>query len=148
MASLADQTVHTGNTVTLMIGGKPIGRAQSLTAQRSFGTEGVYEIGSIMPQEHVYLKFEGSVTLQRMRIRTQDLADLGLAPLGNDVLKMNIIDIVVTDKTTGQPLETYNGASINSYNTEYRANEIVSEQIEFLYLYTSKGSQSGAEQSR
>lgn len=148
MASLEKQTVHTGNTITLTIGGKPIGRAQSLTAQRSFGTEGVYEIGSIMPQEHVYLKFEGSVTLQRMRIRTKDLADLGFAPLGADVLKLNIIDIVVTDNTTGQPLETYNGASINSYNTEYRANEIVSEQIEFLYLYTSKGNKTGAEQSR
>ena len=54
MADLNSQTVHSGNTVSIRINGIEVGRAQSLSAQREFGTEGVYEIGSLMPQEHDY----------------------------------------------------------------------------------------------
>lgn len=139
MASLNNQTVHTGNTVGLWIAGHQIGKAQSLTASRSFGTQGVYQIGDIMPAEHVYLKFEGTVTLNRMRIRKSDLNSLGFAPLGADVLKMGIIDITVHDTTNGDKiLEAYQGCSIENYNTEYRANEIVSESATYLYLTASK----------
>jgi len=52
MADLNSQTVHSGNTVSILLNGIEVGRAQSLSAQREFGTEGVYEIGSLVPQEH------------------------------------------------------------------------------------------------
>lgn len=52
-----------------MIGNKIIGRAQSASGERQYGTQGIYEIGSIMPQEHVYLKYEGTITLERMRMK-------------------------------------------------------------------------------
>ena len=47
MATLAKQTVETGNRIYIMAANNLIARAQTLTANRSYGTEGVYELGSI-----------------------------------------------------------------------------------------------------
>jgi len=134
MATEAKQTVHTGNTVYFMIGKTVIGRAQSLQAERSFGTTGVYEIGSIMPKEHVYLKYEGSVSVSRFRMRKENLVSLGYAALGEDVLKLDVIDIVLQDNTNKKVVEAYFGCSIDSYNTEIRTGEIAIESSKFLYL--------------
>lgn len=47
MATEANQSVDTGNRIYVMAKNQLIGRAQSLTADRNYGTEGVYELGSI-----------------------------------------------------------------------------------------------------
>lgn len=111
MARVSDQSVQTGNTIYLMIQSTPIGRAQSLTAERSFGTEGVYEIGTIMPQEHVFLKYTGDVQLERYRMKAQSLATLGFAALGEEVLNIDIIDIVTLDNLTNEVIIAYRGCS-------------------------------------
>lgn len=138
MASVTNQTVHTGNTVYLMIGNKVIGRAQSASGQRSFGTEGIYEIGSIMPQEHVYLRYEGSVTLERMRMKKEDLASLGITALGEDILKRDIIDIIMMDNLTKQVVVAYRGCSAQDYSEAFNANQVTTESTTFLYLSSSK----------
>lgn len=113
-----------------------IARAQSLSANRSFGTEGVYELGSIMPAEHVYLKYTGSLTLERFRMVANNLASsaMNIAALGEDILQKDIITINIMDSVTRNVVESFFGCSASSYNTAYRANQIVSETIEFLYL--------------
>ena len=116
MARVADQSVQTGNTIYLIIEQTPIGRAQSLSAERSFGTEGVYEIGSIMPQEHVFLKYTGTVSLERYRMKKQSLATLGFAALGEEVLNIDIIDIVTVDNLTNEVIIAYRGCSIDTYS--------------------------------
>ncbi len=138
MADLNSQTVHTGNTVSIRIKNYEVGRAQSLSADRDFGTQGEYELGSIMPQEHVPLKYDGTVTLHRMRVRKDDLVKVGFAPLGEDVLKTAVFDIVVENKADGGILEIYQGCTIQSYSTEYRANEFVAESSTFKYLTAAK----------
>jgi hypothetical protein len=122
-----------------MAGNNLVGRAQSLTANRSFGTEGVYEIGSIMPQEHVYLKYSGSVSLERFRMVSNNLAsaNMGVAALGEDILQKDIITINVFDSVTKNLVESFYGCSASSYNTSYRANSIVTESIEMLFLSSS-----------
>lgn len=122
-----------------MAGNNLVGRAQSLTANRSFGTEGVYEIGSIMPQEHVYLKYSGSVSLERFRMISNNLASatMGIAALGEDILQKDIITINVFDSVTKNLVESFYGCSASSYNTAYRANSIVTESIEMLFLSSS-----------
>lgn len=134
MATEAKQTVHTGNTVYFMIGKDVIARAQSLQSERSFGTTGIYEIGTIMPKEHVYLKYEGSVTVDRFRMRKENLISLGYAALGEDVLKLDVVDIVLQDDTTKQVIEAYFGCSIDTYNTEVRTNEVATENSRWLFL--------------
>ena len=69
MASLSNVQTHAGHTVLLKLGGELVGRAQTANARRTFGTQGIYEIGSIMPVEHIPLRYEGSVTLDRFLIR-------------------------------------------------------------------------------
>lgn len=122
-----------------MAGNNLVGRAQSLTANRSFGTEGVYEIGSIMPQEHVYLKYSGSVSLERFRMISNNLASatMGIAALGEDILQKDIITINVFDSVTKNLVESFYGCSASSYNTSYRANSVVTESIEMLFLSSS-----------
>lgn len=69
MANLTQVATHAGHTVALKIGGYLVGRAQTANARRTFGTQGIYEIGSIMPVEHIPLRYEGSVTMDKFLIR-------------------------------------------------------------------------------
>lgn len=135
----ASQTVSTGNRIYIMAKNTLIGRAQSLTADVSFGTEGVYELGSIMPQEHVYLKYTGTVTLERFRMIDLNFANasLGIAALGEDILQKDVIDINVMDDITKGVIETYRGCTADSHNTSMRANQIVTENMRFFFLTCS-----------
>ena len=137
MGSLANQTVHTGNTIELKVKGVKIGRAQGLDARRSFGTEGVYELGSIMAIEHVHLRYEGTVTLERFFVKRESLRELNLLPIGEDVLTTDIIDIEVIDKTTGVILRVYRGCSISDFSETFRVGAIAGENATFQYLECS-----------
>ncbi len=136
-ATEAKQTVHTGSTVLLMLGNKIVGRAQGIDARRSFGTEGVYEIGTIMPQEHVYNRYEGSVSVERFFLKKDNLKSLGFAALGEEVLKLDILDIVVVDKASKSVIRAYRGCSIQDYSENFRANAIAGENASFVYLKAS-----------
>lgn len=141
MATQAKQTVHSGATILLVINNKVVGRAQGIDARRSFGTEGVYEIGSIMPQEHIYNRYEGSVSLERFFVKRDNLKELGIASLGEEVLNQDIIDIVVVAKgengAAGSVIRAYRGCSIQDYSENFRANAISGENATFVYLKAS-----------
>lgn len=137
MATQNQQTVHTGNTVLLMVNGEVIGRAQSIDGERQYGTTGVYEIGSIMPQEHVYLRYEGTITLNRFRMKKESLDQLGLAALGEDILKRGVIDIVVMDNLTKQVIISYRGCTAESLSETFSVGEITAEDSTWQYLTAS-----------
>lgn len=137
MATVLNQKVHSGQTIYLKISGKIIGRAQGLNGRRSFGTQGVYEIGSIMPQEHINLRYEGTATLDRFLVKSNSLADLGIASLGEEVLKQDVIDIEVFDKTSGNIIRVYRGCTISDYSEVIKVNAICGENATFQYLTCS-----------
>ena len=139
MARQMDQSVVTGNTVLLKVKGVVVGRAQSLDGRRSFGTEGVYEIGSIMPQEHVNQRYEGTVQLERFLIRKDDLAQVDMAALGEEILEKDIIDIEVIDKDTEQPIRVYRGCTCVDYTENFRVGAISGENASFQYLSCDRG---------
>ena len=152
------QSVHSGSTILLKVGKYIIGRAQSLEGRRSFGTEGVYEIGSIMPQEHVVNRYEGSVTLERFLIRHTDLAKAGMAALGEEILKHGIIDIEVIDKYVGvrkgdngegkhedSVIRVYRGCTCSDYTESFRVGAIAGENATFLYLNCDRGNNGSEE---
>lgn len=138
MANVNEQSVDTGNTVYIMVNGNVLGRAQSLEGERSYGTEGVYEIGSIMPQEHVYLRYEGTITLNRLRMKRESLDKLGLGALGEDILEKGVIDIVVMDNLTNQVIIAYRGCTAQDLSESFNANEISTEAATFAYLTASR----------
>lgn len=93
-----EQTVHAGHTISIKYKGVTIGRIQGFDGERSYGTQGVYEIGSIMPQEHIPLRYEGSLSVERFFVRKADLHGLGIGSMGREILKKGVIDIVVESK--------------------------------------------------
>lgn len=139
MATQANQSVHSGNTVLLKVNGTVIGRAQSLDGRRSFGTEGVYEIGSIMPQEHINNRYEGTVSLERFLIKKDDLAKVGLSALGEEILTTDVIDIEVIDKATGDTIRCYRGCTCVDYSETFRVGAISGENASFQYLSCDTG---------
>ncbi len=138
MASISEQTVHTGATVLIKYNGTTIGRAQGFDARRSYGTEGVYEIGTIMPQEHVQNRYEGSFTLERYLMRNEDLVSVGLAKLGEDILELGVLDIEVYDKTNQNNIRVYRGCTTSDYSENIKANAIAGENATFYYLSCDK----------
>jgi len=139
MSNVAKQAAHAGHTIKLKIAGKEVGRAQSIDGKRSFGQEAQYEIGSIMPQEHVALKYDGSVTLDKFKVRKKSLKQLGLTSLGVGILNMDVIDIEVTDKYTGETVIVYRGCSLQDCSENFKVNAISGENATWVYLSADEG---------
>lgn len=139
MSIVKDQPAHAGHTIKLKVGGKAIGRAQRISGRRSFGTENQYQIGSILPQESVPLKVEGSVTLEKYRIRKDSLAEAGLSAYGADILTMNVIDIEITDKYTNDIVIVYRSCTLQESSEEFSANAMSSETSTWLFLSSDFG---------
>lgn len=133
MATQRDQTVHNGNTILIKYKGNAIGRAQGLDARRSFGTEGVYEIGSIMPQEHIHNRYEGSFTLERYLVRKKDMIKLGIAALGEKILDIGELDFEVIDKITHKTIRVYSGCTCSDSSETFRVGAISGENATFMY---------------
>lgn len=133
MATQRDQTVHNGNTILIKYKGNAIGRAQGLDARRSFGTEGVYEIGSIMPQEHIHNRYEGSFTLERYLVRKKDMIKLGIAALGEKILDIGELDFEVIDKITQKTVRVYSGCTCSDHSETFRVGAISGENATFMY---------------
>lgn len=140
MATQANQTVHTGNTVLLMVANTIVGRAQGVNAQRSFGTEPIHEIGTIMPVEHVQNRYEGTVTLERYFMKKKTLVDLGFARLGEDILQQDVLDIVVVDKLTHEIIRAYRACTLMDHSENFPVNAIAGENATFAYLKASDSS--------
>jgi hypothetical protein len=137
MATAQNQTVHSGHTINIRVGANIIGRMQGVDGERDFGTEGIYEIGSMMPQEYVNNRYQGSVSCERFFVREKDLAKIGMASVGEEVLKKDIITIEVVDKYTGKVVRSYHGCTIGNYRETFRVNAIAGENATFYYLYAS-----------
>lgn len=134
---VGQQTVS-ANMIELMIQNNRIGRATNASAEIQYGTQGVYEIGDIFPQEHVYLKYEGTVTLERAMLDKKSLADLHLAGLGADILQTGTVNVVIKDKiNSGRVIAAYIGCTGSNYSINVRANEIVSETLTMMFLRAS-----------
>lgn len=145
MAMLEKQTVYTGHSILIKVKGNVVGRAQGLDARRSFGTEGVYEIGSIMPQEHIPLKYEGTATLERFMLKKSSLREIGLASLGEDVLNKDIFDFEVIDKLTGKMIRVYRSCTISDYTETFKVGAICGENATFQYLDCSDNTDESSE---
>jgi hypothetical protein len=92
-----------------------------------------------MPQEHVALRYEGSVTVDKFKVRTKSLKELGLASLGVGILNMDVIDIEVTDRYTGAIIIVYRGCSLQEYSENIRANAIAGENATWVYKSADQG---------
>lgn len=145
MASQSEQTVHSGATVVISIGGVVVGRAQSLQGRRTYGTEPVHEIGGIMPVEHIYNRYEGTITLERFLMKTENLASLKKVPFGKEkeILSLGVLDISVSERnpdgSPGNPIVVYHSCTCQEYSEQFRVGAIAGENATFAYLYADNG---------
>lgn len=139
MSVVKDQPAHAGHTIRLKINGVEVGRAQSVNGRRSFGTENQYEIGSIEPQESVALRIEGTVTLEKYRIRKKSLAELGLSSYGVGILNMDVFDIEVTDKYTNDIVIVYRKCTLQESSETFSAGAMSGENATWTYLSADFG---------
>lgn len=135
-----------GHDVIIMLAGKYVGRAQSLTASRDFGTEAVYELGSMKPQEFIHLRYSGTGTLTRYLIRESDLVEAIKATgvpnysysneAGLLLQAITGLDIMVVDKyatVADKIIRMYMNCVINSTDENFSQGAISGETANFLY---------------
>lgn len=144
MANITNQSVHAGHTIRLKINGVEIGRARSINSRVSFGQEAVREIGTIMPAEHVALTYDGSVTVDKFKIRKKSLVKLGLARFGIGILNMDVIDIEVSDRHTNDIVEVFRSCSLNEYSSTHTANALSGENATWVFLSADEGTPENA----
>lgn len=124
------------NSVIILIGSQPIGFAQTLPLRYSFGTEGLYGIGSAMPQEIQQLKVAPEFTLTSFSLTNAGLTAIGVpvtTPL-NAILANNQFNMLVVDGQTKAPLFTYVGAQAQNFDSQVQANQVVTETTSWLSL--------------
>ncbi|MGG1673517.1 hypothetical protein ACIFOE_23325 [Paenibacillus sp. NRS-1783] len=139
MSIVKDQPAHAGHTIAFKINGVAVGRGQRLSGNRSFGTENQYEIGSIMPQESVPLKVDGSISMEKYRIRKKSLAELNLSSYGAGILNMPVFDIEITDKYTGDIIIVYRSCTLSESSEDFSANAMSGENATWKYLSSDYG---------
>lgn len=139
MASQDKQKTLTGALCLIKVEGVVVGRAQSLDPRISYGTEGIYELGSMMPQEHVQNRYEGSLTLDRYLLRDEDLEKAGYIGLGEDILTKDVIDIEVINKADNKTLRVFRGCTFSDYSNTFRAGAVAGENATVYFLSSDSG---------
>jgi len=127
------QQSETGTVTSIYMNGKPVGRATSATAHIEYGTTGVWGIGDYMPYEYVFMRYNGQLTLEGIRMRTDNLVSAGIIALGEDVLKQGDTLVTIQDKYSHDLLASYSHCTPVSYNLQVRANQLVTEQAVFNF---------------
>jgi hypothetical protein len=151
VADVVSQSVVTGVVLQLVIGGVTIGLAQEVEGRRQFNTEPIWGTGCFLPQDIVMQRYVGQISVSRFFIRYADLESLGLVGLGDDVLRMGLIDIEVHDTrvqeavgistinpegTSGKTdriLRTYQNCICFDYVETFRANAIAGERASWFF---------------
>jgi len=106
-----------------------------------FHAEPLYGVGSFTPSEILQQRFLGQLTVAKFFIRNKGLAELGLAGVGKDVLKLGLINIEVNDvmaviaegKKYEKTVRLYIGCIIHEYTETVRANAVSGENAVWLF---------------
>jgi hypothetical protein len=124
-----------------------------MRADRNYGTQGVYQVGSIMPQEHGPTRYEGTLAVDRFLVRRAVIGQMARSirdqlkslPEGNAaegtpvddeqlIMNLEVLDVIVEDKYSGQVLRSYIGCSLMRYSENITANALAGEDATFTYL--------------
>ena len=109
-ASAVQQRVLTGHLIQMVMRGLPIANCQNVSANYSYGAQPIRGIGDVGPNEIVNGTWDGSITIARFFMRKENLAALGLTPLGvSDILTLEPFVIQVIDKASGRTIRSYEG---------------------------------------
>jgi hypothetical protein len=122
------------NSVTIMLGDLVIGFAQTASHSIDYGTEGLYGVGTAMPQEIQQLRISPQVSIDFFALTQAGLTALGQPNNLASVLANNSFNFHVTDGATGASLYTYVGAVAGNFSENIPANQPIADSVTFLAL--------------
>lgn len=140
MASKSNQRVRSHLQARIYLGSTNIGsgRLQSFDADHDFGTQAVHGVGDYEAAEHVYLKFNGTITLEAFMVRDDDLTNLKVAALGAGILELDVLDIYVKDEEEAI-MRVYRDCTIQRYRESIREGQICGENATVFFRTADKG---------
>lgn len=124
-----------GAMIALAIQGNNIGRVESISAEIQYGTLGIYQLGSMFPQEHIYTRYEGTAQLRHYMMNTSSLVDMHLAALGEDIMNTGTVDVVVKNIAyQNKVIAAFIGCTATNYQFETQTGQPVNETLNVTYL--------------
>lgn len=143
MADVVNQAVQGGHVVKIMAGGKIVGFGRTAQMGQNYGTEGVYCIGAIGPQEHVPLRWDAQITLDQFVIHKKKLGEavqlMNLAPHGPDeVLEAGVLNLEILDDQDNTMM-VYQECTIANHSYNVTANQFSGQNATFLAKNVQRG---------
>lgn len=123
-----------GNSVLCLIGDQPVGFAQTVTHTFDFGTEGIYGVGTSLPQEIQQLRVAPQITIDSFALTEKGLATLGYPVNLASILANTQFNFYIVDGLTQQPLFAYIGGVASNFNESVPANRPITDAITFLCM--------------
>lgn len=71
--ALQNQKVQGGHVVKILIGAEVVGMGRSSNTAEDFGVDGVYVLGDVAPQEHIPMRWSGTVTIDSFVLNANSL---------------------------------------------------------------------------
>lgn len=122
------------NSVVVLCGDQPIGFAQTVSHSFDFGTEGIYGVGTAMPQEQQQLRIAPQITIDSFALTTNGLQTLGYPSNLASILSNTQFNFYVTDGNTQQALFTYVGGTASNFSENIPTNRPITDAITFMCL--------------
>lgn len=122
-----------GNIVTVQIDGQPVGRALNVRYDEDFGTEPIYEVGSMLPAELIPQRWSCRLSIEKYALRERAFDGLNVA-YSEDILLKNLFDLIVKDRTTGKIIHLFRGCVQANAGGQIAANRPVNQNATFYAM--------------
>jgi hypothetical protein len=126
--------VRNGNGVAAMMGDNIVFFAQTVGHQYPFGTEGLYGVGSALPQEIQQLRVSPQISLDTFALTTQGVNSLQGGQNLNYLLAGQAFDFHVYDGLTQTVIFTYVSCKCQNFAESVPANAPVRDTYSFLAM--------------
>lgn len=123
---------RSANKVTVLIGDQPIAFAQTISHTFDLGTQGLYGVGSRMPQEIQQLRAAPQITVDTFDLTQNGMQVLGYPSDLSLILADTEFNFYIKDGITGSMLFTYVGGVATNFNQNIPANQIITDAMTFL----------------
>lgn len=127
---MALNTMH-GNRALLKLDGKTFaaGTVQNVSVADNFGLQEVSGLGDAEAVEHVPGMVTHSITIEKLFIYNKNLFKAGFIPTQEQYINPPSMDLEILDNQTGETLEHYTGAKVESYDRTYGKHALSIERV-------------------
>ncbi|MBI9086792.1 MAG: hypothetical protein JEZ11_24560 [Desulfobacterales bacterium] len=127
--------VRSANLARVVIDGQEVGLLQNISMNDDYGPEAASGIGDLLVQEHVPTLARHSLSVGKLALRKTSLIKMGIVPEnGEAVLKGNIFDVEVFDKSSGDVIRKYLGCTYASGSVEINKHAIISYNCQLMAM--------------